>query len=291
MLFLPKYFLDISLRLKKINPSVAVKVKENGYIIAGGTDLLLQDPEKAEEQNSNLVYGASDFRKIKFENGRCYLGSATTVSDLKESKEFAKFFPKMGQYLDLMASLPIRNMATVGGNIANGSPIGDLSVMLMALDAILIMDLKGKSREVRLADFFQGYKKTNRDPEEFIQWIYFDLPDNNTHFSFEKISKRVHLDMATVNSAMRLVLDGDTIKKVSITIGGLGPTIRLLDKTCTHLVGKKINNETFKAANQIAQGEITPRSRAEYKRALVRQQLFIHLMNFSPKTISLEALR
>ncbi len=97
--------------------------------------------------------------------------------------------------------------------------------------------------------------------------------------------------MATVNSAMRVVVENGTIKKASFAVGGLGPTIRSLDKTAEYLVGKSIDNQTFKQANRIAQTEITPRSRAEYKRSLVRQQLFIHLMNFSPKTISLEALK
>ena len=109
--------------------------------------------------------------------------------------------------------------------------------------------------------------------------------------SFEKISKRIHLDMATVNSSMRVVLEEGVIQKASFAVGGLGPTIRYLDKTADYLVGKKIDNATFKEANRIAQTEITPRSRAEYKRALVRQQLLIHLMSFSPETVTLGALQ
>jgi xanthine dehydrogenase small subunit len=182
-------------------------------------------------------------------------------------------------------------MATVGGNIANSSPIGDACVILMALDATLVLRYRGKVRECPLKDFFIGYKKTAKEPEEFIEKIVFDLPDKKTHFSFEKISKRGHLDMATVNSAMRVDLDNGVIKRAALAVGGLGPTIRYLAKTAGYLVGKRIDRETFKAANQVAQGEITPRSRADYKRSLVRQQLLIHLMGFSPETISLEALR
>jgi xanthine dehydrogenase small subunit len=290
--FLPNYFLDISGKLKKITPPMAAAVQESGYIIAGGTDVLLQDPEGAiDSSNVNLVYGASEYSRIKFTDNKCYIGSTVTIKELKESKELRKYFPKMNEYLKLMASAPIRNMATVGGNIANGSPIGDLCVMMMALDATLVLQHKGKNREVKLQEFFTGYKKVNKDPEEFIQWIYFDLPDEKTHFSFEKISKRGHLDMATVNSAMRIVLADGVIKNASFAVGGLGPTIKYLVKTAEYLSGKKINQQTFKEANHIAQGEITPRSRADYKRSLVRQQLFIHLMNFSPATISLEALK
>jgi xanthine dehydrogenase small subunit len=290
--FLPDYFLDISGKLKKITPPNAVAVKESGFIIAGGTDVLLQNPEGAiESSNVNFVYGANEFSQIKFAGGKCHIGSTTTIKDLKESRELGKYFPGLDGYLKLMASTPIRNMATVGGNIANSSPIGDVCVILMALDATLVLRHKGVTRELKLQDFFAGYKKVNKEPEEFIEWIYFDLPDEKTHFNYEKISKRGHLDMATANSAMRIVLAEGIIQKASFTVGGLGPTIRYLAKTAEYLVGKKINNQTFKEANRIAQGEITPRSRAEYKRSLVRQQLLIHLMNFSPETISLEALQ
>lgn len=290
--FLPDYFMDIPGKLKKITPPEPVAVQESGYIIAGGTDILLQNPQGAiESGNLNLVYGASAYSRIKFTDGKCYIGSTTTIRDLKESRELRKYIPRLEGYLKLMASTPIRNMATVGGNIANSSPIGDVCVILMALDATLVLRHKGETREIKLKDFLIGYKKVNKEPEEFIEWIYFELPDENTHFSYEKISKRGHLDMATANSAMRIVLADGVITKASFAVGALGPTIRYLEKTSAYLLGKKINNQTFKEANRIAQSEITPRSRAEYKRSLVRQQLFIHLMNFSPGTISLEALK
>lgn len=288
--FLPDYFNTIEERLKKITPA-PVKVKDAGNIIAGGTDLLLQEPEAAIELPSNLVFDAKEFKKIKFEGKRCYIGAATAITDVKDSLEIRKMFPKMDQYLNLMASTPIRNMATVGGNIANGSPIGDLSIMLLALDAVLVIANKGQTRELPLKDFFIGYKKTNKTPDEFIQWIYFDVPNDKTLFSFEKISKRLHLDMATVNSSMKIVVDNGVIQKASFAVGGLGPTLKFMDKTCATLIGKPLTNATFKEANRVAQTEITPRSRADYKRSLVRQQLLIHLMSFAPQTITLEALK
>jgi xanthine dehydrogenase small subunit len=290
--FLSDYFLAIPAKLKKIAPVNAVTVGDSGYIIAGGTDVLLQNPEGAIACDKvNLVYGAGEYSGITFGDGTCRIGSATTIKNLKECLELRNYIPKLDGYLKLMASTPIRNMATVGGNIANSSPIGDACVILMALDATLVLRHKGKTRECELKDFFVGYKKVAKDPEEFIEWIYFDLPDEKTRFSFEKISKRGHLDMATVNSAMRVVLADGVIQKVSFTVGGLGPTIRYLAETAKYLTGKRITNQTFREANRIAQGEITPRSRPEYKRSLVRQELFLHLMSFSPQTISLEALR
>jgi xanthine dehydrogenase small subunit len=290
--FLPDYFLAIPAKLKKIAPVNAVTVGDSGYIIAGGTDVLLQNPEGAIACGKvNLVYGAGEYSRITFGDGKCHIGSATTIKNLKECLELRNYIPKLDGYLKLMASTPIRNMATVGGNLANSSPIGDVSVILMALDATLVLRHGRATRELPLKDFFIDYKQVAKDPEEFIEWIYFDLPDEKTHFSYEKTSKRGHLDMATANSAMRVILVDGVIKKASFTVGGLGPTIRYLAGTADYLVGKEINNQTFKAANRIAQAEITPRSRAAYKRSLVRQQLFLHLMSFAPGAISLEALQ
>ena len=145
--FLPDYFMDIPGKLKKITPPEPVAVRESGYIIAGGTDILLQNPEGAiESANLNLVYGASAYSRIKFTDGKCYIGSTTTIRDLKESRELRKYIPKLEGYLKLMASTPIRNMATVGGNIANSSPIGDVCVILMALDSTLVLRHKGESQ-------------------------------------------------------------------------------------------------------------------------------------------------
>jgi len=289
--FLPEYFLGIEARLRSLQPETP-RVRDHGYIVAGGTDILLQDPEGAMDSSEvNLVFGIRELQGIRIEDGRCHIGAATPITDIKDSEVIRGFLPLIGQYLNLMASTPVRNMATAGGNIANGSPIGDLSVMLLALDATLVLSLRGTRRELPLRDFFQGYKKVGKDPEELIESIHFEVPGADTRFSFEKISKREHLDMATVNSALKVVLEDGVVRKASFAVGGLGPTLRFLDRTCESLVGKRLDNATFREANRVAQTEITPRSRADYKRSLVRQQLLIHLMSFAPETVTLEAVQ
>ena len=239
--FLPDYFLGIPERMKAIAPLATTSAQNSGYILAGGTDLLLQDFEGANDAPVvNLVYGAKEFNQIRIDNGRVTIGASVTITEVKDSDELNQLLPGLGNYLNLMASTPIRNMATVGGNIANGSPIGDVSVMLMGLDATLVLSNKGIKREVKLRDFFVGYKKVAKDAEELVECVYFDKPNESTRFSFEKISKRIHLDMATVNSSMRVVLEEGVIQKASFAVGGLGPTIRYLDKTADYLVGKGI---------------------------------------------------
>ena len=261
------------------------------YIMGGGTDLLVQELDEVEEATIDFIQEMPGLSGVRIENGKCFIGSTTTITELFESEALNKMFPKMRSYINLIASHQIRNMATVGGNFANGSPIGDLAIMFQALDGTLVLNEKGKKREIKLKDFFVGYKTVNKKPDELIECVYFNVPGENTHFSFEKIGKRIHLDMATVNSALVVEIKDGIIKAASYSVGGLGATIRNMEKTSGFLVGKKISNKTFIEANKVAQSEITPRSRPEYKRLLVKQQLLCHLMSFAPEALGLEALQ
>ena len=95
-------------------------------------------------------------------------------------------------------------MATIGGNIVNASPIGDMSIMLLALNADVTLEGPEKSRTIPLRKFFLGYKKRDLSPDEFIRNISFAYHTEPPLFSFEKVSRRTHLDIASVNSAIQL---------------------------------------------------------------------------------------
>jgi xanthine dehydrogenase small subunit len=291
--FLPEYFRAVPERLAALPARAGAS---QGYPIAGGTDLLIQDFEGANDADPvRLLWGSEPRGRITVAEGRCTIGSACTITRIKESAQLRELIPGLDGYLDLMASHPIRNMGTLGGNLANASPLGDLTVIFMALDADLRLSGPDGERVVRLKDFYTGYKKTRLAPAEIIETVAFDLPSAGSRFSFEKTSKRVHLDMATVNSAMRVVLDRGVIRQASFAVGSLGPSVMNLEATCAFLKGRPIDNDTFREANRIAQGEIAPVSRhpgdGDYKRALLRQHLMIHLLKFAPGSVSLEALR
>ncbi len=288
---LPSYFNDVKEMLQSIRSETSLTGNTQATIVAGGTDALVQRPEELLEEQISAIADIAQFKGTEIKDNKIWIGAATTVDEFCQNKEIAKHIPKIKDYLKLVSSPQIRNMATVAGNFANGSPIGDLSVMFLCLDTTLVLSQDGKKREMPLKDFFVGYKKVNKAENELIEQIYFPIPSANAHFSFEKISKRVHLDMATVNSAVSLKMESGKMEDVKIAIGGLGPTIRNMEKTCDFLNGKEISDETFTKANEIAQAEITPRSRANYKRLLVRQQLFLHLRGIAPDALSLEVLK
>ena len=257
-------------------------------LLGGGIDLLVQRLEELREQPVRLVFDQSDRRGIRQDlAGRMVLGAATTASHLLESDLVRGLLPNLPQYLKLVSSTPIRNMGTVAGNFINGSPIGDLTIMFLALGAsITLLDAAGATRELALPDLYLGYKKLAKAADEQVTEVSFPAPLSGDFFHFEKISKRTHLDIASVNSAAWLRVESGVIQAARVSAGGVGPVPLLLARTSTFLVGRGLSPETVLAANEVMQSEISPisdvRGTAEYKRLLLRQLLWAHFLQFAP---------
>ncbi|RZL02311.1 MAG: (2Fe-2S)-binding protein, partial [Hymenobacter sp.] len=189
--------------------------------------------------------------------------------------------------LRLVSSTPIRNMGTVAGNFVNASPIGDLTIIFLALGAeVILADANGATRAVPLAELYVGYKKLAKTPDEQVTEISFPAPRADDFFNFEKVSKRTHLDIASVNTAAWLRVENGLIAAARLSAGGVGPVPLLLARTGEYLVGRELNTETMAGANEVMQAEISPigdvRGTAAYKRLLLRQLLFAHFLRFAP---------
>ncbi len=278
---LPDYFLTIAERLTQIlktEPACA----DNGVRIAGGTDLMVQKSEELGDSEINSFQDRKDLKGINIINGRCTIGAAVTMSELEHSAALGKFLPGLPSYMKLIASEPVRNMATVAGNIVNASPIGDMSVMLLALNAGVTIEGAGQVRTAALKDFFRGYKKIDLAAGEFISSIAFDYTPESALFSFEKVSKRTHLDIASVNSAIRITMEGHNISECHLSAGGVSPVPLFLRNTSEFFSGKPVTSEIILQANRVMQEEISPisdvRGSAEYKRLLLRQLLIAHFI-------------
>jgi len=144
---IPDYFSDIPKRLKQLKQeklSDEKKIVSNFYI-SGGTDLFVQKWENILKNDVKLLSSNGISSEIIEENGRCIVGAAATVSDLINSDIISKYLPRLKEQLKLFGSLPIRNSATVGGNIVNASPIADITSILLALNAVV--HLKKESNE------------------------------------------------------------------------------------------------------------------------------------------------
>ncbi|MBD2766454.1 FAD binding domain-containing protein [Hymenobacter sp. BT664] len=264
-------------------------------LLGGGTDLLVQRLAELREQPVRLVFDQSGWRGIRQASaGRVVLGAATTASHLLESELMRALLPQLPQYLKLVSSTPIRNMGTVAGNFINGSPIGDLTILFLALGAsITLADPAGTIRELALPDLYLGYKKLAKTPEEQVTEISFPTPLPDDFFNFEKVSKRTHLDIASVNSAAWLRVAGGQIQAARISAGGVGPVPLYLARTSEFLVSRELTPATVIAANEVMQAEISPisdvRGTADYKRLLLRQLLWAHFLRFAP-TLAVDEL-
>ena len=213
------------------------------------------------------------------------------MSDVEHSAALRSLLPELPSYMKLIASEPVRNMATVAGNIVNASPIGDMSVMLLALNADVTIAGAGEVRTVPLKNFFLGYKKPDLAQTEFISSIAFDYQPEPAIFSFEKVSKRTHLDIASVNSAIRITMKGQNIDECFLSAGGVSPVPLFLRKTSEFFSGKPVTPEIIMQANRVMQEEISPisdvRGSAEYKRLLLRQLLLAHFLRLFPEKLNI----
>jgi len=288
---LPDYFNGIRARLQTLS------LQENGVLqstelktskfLGGGTDLYVQQHEEMVHAGIHFLFNSDPLKVVYQKDNRCYIGGAATVSDLMESPLIKEIFPNFSSYAKLISSTPIRNIATIAGNIVNASPIGDFSIALLALEARIILTDGSSTREIALKNFYKGYKTLDKKPEEFIESIWFEMPPANNFFHFEKVSKRTWLDIASVNSAIKIEVKADTVLSANISAGGVGPIPTLLRATNDFLKGKTISTTLIREAISIAQTEISPisdaRGTAAYKRFLLGQLIKAHFLTVFPK--------
>ncbi|MFL5747771.1 MAG: FAD binding domain-containing protein [Niastella sp.] len=288
---LPDWFAGIKQRLHLLRTEL------NGQLhptdarewVSGGTDVYVKKHDIMKETPIRFLFNDSNLKGISQQGNRCIIGAAATVTDLYESPIMQQHFPRLADHIKLVSSTPIRNIATVGGNLINASPIGDLTIFLLALDATLVFTNDEQQRELPLRQLYKGYKKLDRQADEQLAAVSFELPGRNMHFNFEKVSKRTNLDIASVNSACCCVIENEQIRDIRISAGGVAPVPKLLEQTNAFLKGQPVNDTTINQAITIAQSEITPISDARgteaYKRLLLGQLIKAHFMMVSQNSV------
>ncbi len=276
---LPDYFLDIAGQVPQIPaapPEVSVPAM---VVISGGTDLYVQRPDDLDAGDVYVLPTPSGV-PIRREDPWVYLAGTATAEDLKQSQLMAEVVGDLSGAMTLMGSLPIRNRATIAGNIVNASPIGDMTIILLALDSEIGLINGDNRRHLPLNDFFLDYKKLDLQPGELVEWLRFRAPGTACHFNFEKVSKRTYLDIATVNTAISLRIENDRIAAARVAAGGVAPVPMQLQQTSAALVGKRPTAETAAAAARIARSEVSPisdvRGSAQYKSLLLGQLMLAH---------------
>jgi xanthine dehydrogenase small subunit len=226
---------------------------------------------------------------IREENGVCILDATTSVAAFEQSPIIRRAIPRMPDFLRVFASTPIRNRATIAGNINNASPIGDMTAILLALGAELTLrSPSGAMRTIPLQHYYKGYKTLDRAQDELVTTIRFLLPNSKEYFfNYEKVSRRTYLDIASVNTATLFRVSGGVIIEARISAGGVAPIPFFATNTSDFLIGKPISNEVFHEAVEILNDEVSPisdaRGSVEYKRLLLKRLFLAHAITLFPE--------
>jgi len=288
--FIPEYFKTIAERLSAIGQRDHATAQPD-MIVGGGTDLMVQKPGEVKVSALNLTKDIPHLNRIIHRGNKIITGGSVTVNDLLGSKPLTTAFPKLTTWFKLISSEQIRNTATLAGNFVNASPIGDMSILFLAMEASLtLLSTSGEKRSIQLKDFFLDYKKLDLSEGEIIETIEFELPGKHHFVNFEKVSKRLHLDIASVNSAINVQVKDHTIFSASLAAGGIAPVPKFFSETSDFLTGKPLTVQTLLDAEAVMQEEVSPigdvRGSILYKRLLLRQLFFAHFMEMFPKVFT-----
>lgn len=230
-------------------------------VIAGGTDLLVQYYDHLYE-----VAGWLDLRLIKalqeieVVKDKMIIGAMVTHAQLEKSEDIKKYFPVLNRSAADIGSPQIRSRGTIGGNIVNASPAGDLLVPLMAYKAQF--KLLSSQEEVLIdADaFFIAPKRTVLKPEQLLVQVILPLPSERTYGSWIKITKRRALAIATINLALvvRMSKDNQRIEEVRACLGSVAPTPVEIKEIQEKMIGRHWNQVNFEQIGRIVAEKIIP---------------------------------
>ena len=241
-------------------------------IVAGATDVGLW-VTKHHRDLGDIVYtgDVADLGSIRESGEHLEIGAAVTLTDAFAALDCA--WPELHEAWMRFASVPIRNSGTLGGNIANGSPIGDSMPALMALGASVLLRRGAATRVLPLEDLYLAYQKTALQPGEFVAAVRVPQRAPGMLVRAYKISKRFDQDISAVFACFALTLDGGRISAARIGCGGVAATPRRAIATEAALAGHPWDEATADAAVRTLAGEFTPigdmRASAAYRRAVL----------------------
>jgi xanthine dehydrogenase small subunit len=245
-------------------------------ILAGGTDLGVAWNKRSRDVGTLICLSdVAELKESSVKDDTWTIGAATTISELEETCE--SVLPACRQILDRFGSPQIKNAGTLGGNLANGSPVGDTMPGLFALDAEVVLIGPSGSRRVNINQFYTGYRRNVLAADELIRQVIVPLPGPDELFGTYKVSKRFDLDISSFAAAAWMHIENGIIRAARIAFGGVAPTIVRLPRTEAWLSERPFIESTLRAAGKVARDEITPisdvRGSAEYRLLLAENSL------------------
>lgn len=242
--------------------------------IAGGTNLIVDiRASRAAPDRLISLSRIRELRGIRLSAGRITLGGRTTVSDLVRSREIATHGASLVDSARVFAGQMVRNTATVAGNIACGSPAADLVPPLLSLDASVALTSASGSRTVALVDYFTGYKKDVRRPDELITAIEWAVPEPHSVNRFYKLARRKGDAITVTGVAVTIGISNGTCSKARIALGAVAPVVMRARAAEALLEGQRLTSALIDEAGRIAAEACSPiddiRASGEYRRHTV----------------------
>ncbi len=255
--------------------------RPDSTLVAGATDVGLWVTKQHKALASVVALDrVADLATVAEDDGVLAIGAGVVYEDALAA--LARHWPDFGRLLRRLGSRQIRNRGTMGGNVANASPIGDSPPALIALDATLVLRHGAERRCLPAEEFFRGYRQTALASGEFLERIEIPLPATAELFATYKVSKRFDQDISAVCAAFRLRLVDGRVDDIRIAYGGMAAVPKRALAAERALLGQRWNRASVAVAIQALDGELSPisdmRASAAYRRLVAGNLLLRFLL-------------
>jgi len=256
--------------------AAAAEQRPQARLIAGATDLALKVTKGLQDLGDLVsVSQVAELKRVYEEDGTLVIGAGVDLATA-----FEALGPRNPALEDLgrwFASTPVKNAGTLGGNVMNGSPIGDSMPALLVLGTVLELRLGGETRRLPLDEFYLGYQKTARRPGEILVALEVPVPTASTLFRTWKVSKRRDQDISAVCGAFALSFTAGTVTAARVAFGGMAAVPARAPRTEEALAGRPFDVEALEAARQSLGQDFAPltdgRATADYRRRVAANLL------------------
>ena len=253
-----------------------LEAEPEATIVAGSTDVGLWVTKEMRRPEAIIHIGrVAALARIEETADGIAIGAGVSYSDAMAT--LARHYPDMGEVIRRLGSAQIRNTGTIGGNVANGSPIGDSLPLLIAAGATLHLRQGDARRSMPIEDFFIAYGRQDRRPGEFVETVVVPYPEPNARFRAYKIAKRFDQDISSVMAAFSLRFDGDRIAAARLAYGGMAATPKRALAAEARLTGAAWTEATVQGAMAALESDFTPitdwRASADYRRRVAQNLL------------------
>ncbi len=251
-------------------------------LVAGATDVGLWVTKQLRDiRPVCFIGGIPELSGIEERGGELRIGGGVTLAEFGDC--VADRFPSLAELVRRFGSVQIRNSGTIGGNVANGSPIGDASPALIALDARLELRRGARRRTLPIEEFFVEYGRQDLRPGEFVETIV--IPARGSGLRCYKLSKRFDQDISAVCGCVNIAIDNRRVASARVAFGGMAATPRRARRTEEALAGQAWSRDTVDAAMQAMEHDFAPisdmRASGQYRMQAARNMLLRYFLEDS----------